>query len=173
MDNIELFALILAILLALAQILNILVDINFIGWVIYISWIGTIDNIAVSIVIMIGACSRFPASRYNNCKWLLVTGDIISFFVLIMFIVILGLFTYPKLINLILITPLIVLVDKIQKKLMLDGNMQVVNPMVVQPNNVQQVGTPMVAQNVYQPTYPNPQPGYDPNLYQPPATNLV
>ena len=56
---------------------------------------------------------------------------------------------------------------------MLNENMQVANPMVVQPNNIQQVGTPMVAQSVYQPTYAYPQPGYDPNLYQPPATNPV
>ena len=160
MDTIELLALIFAILLALTTIPNIVIDINYIGWAIYLSWVATIENLVASIFIMIGACKPLSYTNYNTCKYLLIFGDVIAFFVMIIFIAVLNALHWAKILNMVIITPLIVFVNIIQKKIA--QNQPMLNPMVVQPGYAQPAAAPLVGQNA---PYPNTYQAQSPSPY--------
>ena len=158
MDAFEILALIFAILVCLATIPNILVIIGFYGWVIYLAWIATIEDIISSIIIMVGACTTLSAGSYKVCMSLLIFGDVVALINIIAFELYLRIFNWPQLLDILFITPLIIFADNIRKKRM---NMPMIAPVVG-------YGTPMVVQNApYQPGYV--QTSNVPNAYQPPS----
>ena len=158
MDAFEILALIFAILVCLATIPNILVIIGFYGWVIYLAWLAIGEEIISTIIIMVGACTPLSAKTYNFCMILLIFGDIVALINIIAFELILRIFNWPQLLDILFITPLIIFADKIRKKRM---NMPMIAPVVG-------YGTPMVVQNApYQPGYVPT--SNVPNAYQPPS----
>ena len=152
MDAFEILALIFAILVCLATIPNILVILGFYGWVIYLAWLATIEDIVSSIIIMVGACTTLSAGTYKVCMSLLIFGDVVALINIIAFELYLRIFNWPQLLDILFITPLI------RKKRM---NMPMIAPVVG-------YGTPMVVQNApYQPGYVPT--SNVPNAYQPPS----
>jgi len=147
MDTCEILALIFAILLCLSTIPNILTDIAILLWSTYLAWLVTVANLAVSIIVMVGSCRPLSANVYKTCMILLIIADVISLLDMIVFLIY-YLFLWAKLVNILIITPLIIFIENIRKKREMTP---IVNPVVA-------VGNPLVVQNS---PYPNNyQPGY-------------
>ena len=163
MDAFEILSLIFAIILCLLTVLNILFNSPYNSLILYLDRTAIIDNLAVSIIIMAGACVRLSAGIYKACMILLIITDALSFIYMILFLILYYYF-WVKLINLFIITPLIIFIDKIRKK---REKMSTINREIA-------VGSTIVAQNAPLPN--NNQPGYiqiqTPNVsntYQPPS----
>ena len=156
MDAFEICALIFSILLCILTIPNVYLDIvlgysynydydyyyryhykyHFYNHIFYLDRAAIIDNLAVSIVIMVGACLRLSAGLYKTFMIILIVTDVISFLYMILFLIS-GYFNWVKFVNLLIITPLIIFIDKIRKK---RGKMSMINPEIA-------AGSPIVAQN--------------------------
>ena len=163
MDAFEICALIFAILLCLLTAPNILFYSPESLSEFYLDPAATVDNLAVSIAIMVGTCRRLSAGFYKVCMIILIITDALSFIYMILFLILYYYF-WVKLLNLFIITPLIIFIDKIRKK---REKMSTINPEIA-------VGSTIVAQNAPLPN--NNQPGYiqiqTPNVsntYQPPS----
>ncbi len=85
---------------------------------------------------MVGACLRLSAGLYKTFMIILIVTDVISFLYMILFLIS-GYFNWVKFVNLLIITPLIIFIDKIRKK---RGKMSMINPEIA-------AGSPIVAQN--------------------------
>ena len=116
MSTNQIVILILSIFLIIAVILNILVDISFIGWAIYLSWICTVVLLSISIVLFIGLCKRFPPKTYNSLKYTLISIDFASLIIFIIFLAN-GLLNWAKIISILVITPLIIFIHLYSKEL--------------------------------------------------------
>ncbi len=108
MNGLEIAMIILASFTLVGQILNIIVDINWVGWVMAFSWIATIINIAISILLIVAAATRMSKTSFIVS---LVFYYISDFFTLLVFIIFIlsNLLNWAKLVNFLLITPIIVL----------------------------------------------------------------
>ena len=161
MEGCDIFALVLAILLCIDLIPNAIFDLRYYGWALYLAWIARVENLVVSIFIMIGSCRPFTAGSYRVFMVLLIFSDLIAILNLIVITQKFE-FNWPKLIDIFIITPLIICCGFIAKK---RANAPIVAPIVG-------YGTPMVVQNApypnnYQPGYI--QPSVPVNTYQPPS----
>ena len=108
MNGLEIAMIILASFTLVGQILNIIVDINWVGWVMAFSWIATIINIAISILLIVAAATRMSKTSFIVS---LVFYYISDFFTLLVFIIFIlsNLLNWAKLVNFLLISPIIVL----------------------------------------------------------------
>ena len=170
MDAFEICALIFAILLCILTIPNVYLDIalgysynydydyyyyryhykyHYYNHIFYLDRAAIIDNLAVSIVIMVGACCRLSAGIYKVCMIILIITDGISFVFMLSIYRRHLIFNLVKLINIAIITPLIIFIDKIRKK---RETMPTINQVI-------DVSSPIVAQN----------PALANNAYQPPS----
>ena len=177
MDTFVLLALIFAILLSLTTIPNIILDVNYIGWSVYLAWVATVENLVVSIFIMVGTCRPLSASDYKTCMILLIFGDVIALFDIIVFAAALKEFNWAKLINIIIITPLVIFVNILQKK---HANMSTDEPI---EHKIPSAPTSITPKQVQNPTDNNYQPiqttgaiidasnENSSNDYQPPNSN--
>ena len=109
MNGLQIAMIILASLVLVGQILNIIVDINFVGWVLGFAWIATIMNLSISITLIIIAARNMSTSSYRVVLIFYYISDFFTLFTFIMFLVS-GYFNWAKLVNFLLITPLIVVV---------------------------------------------------------------
>ena len=124
MDAFEICALIFAILICLSILLNFLVYLPIYDvfrrslHVLYLYSAATTDNLAVSIVIMVGACLRLSSGIYKACMIVLIITDVIFFlyFIICLFLSRLHYFDWVDFIKIAIITPLIIFIDKIKKK---------------------------------------------------------
>ena len=116
MDAFEICALIFAILLCLLTAPNILFSYSESIAELYLNPASIIDNLAVSIVIMVGACCRLSAGIYKVCMIILIITDGISFVFMLSIYRRSLISNLVKLINIAIITPLIIFIDKIKKK---------------------------------------------------------
>ena len=148
MDAFEILSLIFAIILCLLTVLNILFNSPYNVLILDLDRTAIIDNLAVSIVIMVGACFRLSAGLYKTFMIILIVTDVLSFLHMILFLILYHYF-WVKLINLFIITPLIIFIDKIRKK---RETMPTINQVI-------DVSSPIVAQN----------PALANNAYQPPS----
>ena len=161
MDAFEILSLIFAIILCLLTVLNILFNSPYNSLILYLDRTAIIDNLAVSIIIMTGACVRLSAGIYKACMILLIITDALSFIYMILFLILYYYF-WVKLINLFIITPLIIFIDKIRKKREMT---QTINPGIA-------IGSPIVSQNSLLPNNyqsGNVQTSDVSNAYQPPS----
>ena len=115
MNSLQIAILVLAILLILSTGFNIYAELPFSGWGIIISYVGNGINVVTSITLLIGVFRNLGKSFYKIPLIFLYVGDIISLFVFIVFIVI-YILNYPKIINMVIITALIVIVHICLKK---------------------------------------------------------
>ena len=130
METKRLITLILAILLIGGTILNIVSALGFIAVAVYWSWICSVLNIFISIVIIISIFKELSIKWYNTMKFSLAFSDCST--VLIFFIFIgNGYFNYAKLINILIMTPLVVLVHFIMKEKF--QNSDIATPIANQP----------------------------------------
>ena len=158
MNSWQIAILVLSIVLLVGQILNIIVDISFTGWAIFISWFCTGLNIGTSITLLVAAVRNNGYLYYRNSLIFLYISDILSLVVFIIFIIH-GLLNWAKIVNIIILTAFIVVVHLHMNQLFLNYNY---SPNVPQMQYQQM----SYQQNQYQPGYtPNVQP---PNYYQPP-----
>ena len=116
MSTNQVVILILSVFLIIAVILNIIVDIYFIGWAIYLSWICTLIMFSFSIILFIGLCKRIPQKTYNSLKYTLIAIDILSLLIMIIFIAN-GLLNWAKIVSILVITPLIIFIHLYTKEL--------------------------------------------------------
>ena len=130
MERKKLIALILSILLIIGTVLNIIVDLGFIGWAIYWSWICTCLNIFISIVIIISVFKDLSLKWYNIMKFILTFSDVSSLFILFIFIAN-GYFNYAKIILIFILSPLLLVVHFIMKEML--PNSDIATPIANQP----------------------------------------
>ena len=151
MDAFEICALIFAILLCLLTAPNILfsysVPYSESIAELYLNPASIIDNLAVSIVIMVGACCRLSAGIYKVCMIILIITDGISFVFMLSIYRRHLIFNLVKLINIAIITPLIIFIDKIRKKREM---IPTINQVIDVSSSIG-VQNPAVAINAYQP----------------------
>ena len=113
----KLIALILSILLIIGTILNIINDLNFsilalIIWSLILSCL----NLFASVVIIISLFKDLSIKWYTTIISILSASDLIA--LLLLFIMLIAeYFDYVKLINIIIITPLIVVIHFIMKEM--------------------------------------------------------
>ncbi len=107
MNGLQLAMIILAAFVLAGQILNIIFDISWVGWVMAFSWIATGINLGISITLIIAVAKGMSAMSFKVSLIFYYISDVFTLFVFIMFIVS-HLFNWAKLINFLLITPLIV-----------------------------------------------------------------
>ena len=146
MDAFEICALIFAILLCLLTAPNILFYSPEHLAAIYLDPAATVDNLTVSIVIMVGACRRLNAGFYKVCMIILIITDALSFFFVLSFRYF-NIFNLVKLINIAIITPLIIFIDKIRKK---RETMPTINQ-IIDVSSSTGAQNPPLAINAYQP----------------------
>ena len=130
MERKKLIALILSILLIIGTVLNIIVDLGFIGWAIYWSWICTCLNIFISILIIISVFKDLSLKWYNIMKFILTFSDVSSLFILFIFIAN-GYFNYAKIILIFILSPLLLVVHFIMKEML--PNSDIATPIANQP----------------------------------------
>ena len=130
MEKKKLIALILSILLIIGTILNIISDLGFIGWAIYWSWICTCLNIFISIVIIISVFKELSIKWYNIMKFILTFSDVSTLFILFIFVAN-GYFNYAKIINILILSPLLIVVHFIMKEML--PNSDIATPIANQP----------------------------------------
>ena len=165
MDIFEILALIFAILLCLSVVVDVVLDVLYDArydiWDFYLIGPSIVDNLAVSIIIMVGACRRLTSGLYKACMIVLIVTDVI-FLLLMIFYSIMVSFPWFSLIDLAIITPLIIFIDKIRKKREMT---QTINPGIA-------IGSPIVSQNSLLPNNyqsGNVQTSDVSNAYQPPS----
>ena len=66
MNGLQIAMIILASLVLVGQILNIIVDILFVGWVLAFAWIATCMNIGISITLIVVVARNMSASSYSG-----------------------------------------------------------------------------------------------------------
>ena len=146
MDAFEICALIFAILLCLLTAPNIFFYSPESLSEFYLDPAATVDNLAVSIAIMVGTCRRLSAGFYKVCMIILIITDALSFFFALSFFRI-YVFNLVKLINIAIITPLIIFIDKIRKK---RETMSTINQVIDVSSSIGAQNPPL-AINAYQP----------------------
>ena len=150
MDVFEILALIFAILLCLSVVVDVVLDVLYDArydiWDFYLTGPSIVDNLAVSIIIMVGACRRLTSGLYKACMIVLIVTDVI-FLLLMIFYSIMVSFPWFSLIDLAIITPLIIFIDKIRKKREM---MPTINQVIDVSSSIG-VQNPAVAINAYQP----------------------
>ena len=109
MNGLQIAMIILASFVLVGQILNIIVDILFVGWVLAFAWIATCMNIGISITLIVVVARNMSASSYRVALIFYYITDFLTLFTFIMFLVS-GYFNWAKLVNFLLITPIIVVV---------------------------------------------------------------
>ena len=132
-------------LLIVAVILNILVDINFYGWALVISWICTIGMLTMAILIFVGLGKALPPNHYTSIFTVLIVIDILQLFVFIIF-EINYLFNWAKIVSIAVITPLIVSVHLYKNELQNSSDM---NSLLNSPHQQTQNQTPYQTSNQY------------------------
>ena len=106
MKALEIANLVLAILLIGATGYNIYVDVNFYGWVIYLSWVSSILNLMISIWILIIVIRKLSKQYYIIPFRLLCSSDFFSVFVFVMFMIY-SLVNYAKIISIVITSVMI------------------------------------------------------------------
>ena len=148
MNNWQITILVFSILLYVGQILNIIVDINFIGWAIVISWFTTGLNVGAATTFLVGICRNDGYFFFRNTVIFLYITDVFSLFVFIIFIIN-RLLNWAKIVNIIIITAFIVVVHLYMKQLPPMGNY---GPSVDQ-QQYQQMNYQVQPANYQQPQY--------------------
>ena len=158
MNNWQITILVFSILLLLGQILNIIVDIGFIGWAIVISWFTTGLNVGAATTFLVGICRNDGYFFFRNTVIFLYITDVFSLFVFIIFIIN-RLLNWAKIVNIIIITAFIVVVHLYMKQLPPMGNygpsvdqQQYQQMNQVQPANYQQPQYQIVGETVPPPS---------------------
>ena len=107
MNGLQVALIVLGALVLAGQILNIIADIGWAGWVMAFSWIATGINLGISITLIIAVARGMSPMSFKVSLIFYYISDVFTLFVFIMFITS-GLFNWAKLVNFLLITPLIV-----------------------------------------------------------------
>ena len=164
MNSKQIAIIILSSLLIISCILNVLSDIGFIGWAVYWSWICTIANLIVAIIFLVGICKQFGSKTYNHLEGELIFTDISRLFIFILFLIS-GWINWAKIVDILILTPLIIFVHQYQKELL--ANEGLVQP----PPNVVPMTAPYQAPMTapYQPAETAPYQAPMTAPYQPPS----
>ena len=175
METFQVLALIFSVFLMLCIIPCIIVDILFVGWAVFLSWISTLLNLVCSIGIIVGACQNYTSASYNKLKKLLFVSGSLALLVIVIFFIY-GYFNWPKILTIVFTIPLIFFLNKLEEKA--PSIIPINNPAIPQPIYAQPASTPMVSQPYVQPatttivsqTYIQPvnPPMQAQNVYQPP-----
>ena len=157
---------ILSILLIISCILNIIVDLAFIGWAIYWSWVCTIANLIIAIIFLVGICKQFQSKTYNRLLGELIFTDISRLFIFIIFLIY-GWINWAKIIDILILTPLLIFAHSYQKELAVNERPLIVAPVEQAPTTAPyQVPIPVVT---YQPPQTAPYQTPETAPYQNPA----
>ena len=118
METFQVLALIFSVFLMLCIIPCIIVDILFVGWAVFLSWISTLLNLVCSIGIIVGACQNYTSASYNKLKKLLFVSGSLALLVIVIFFIC-GYFNWPKILTIVFTIPLIFFLNKRKKLLQL------------------------------------------------------
>ena len=122
MNRFQIALLVFASLVLAGQVLNIIFDYRYTGWILAFSWISTIINFFVSLTVIYAIARIKEVAPLKISLIFYYITDLFTLFAFIMFIKA-GIFNYPKLVNFLIITPLIVVLNIYVYKLSsLDSN---------------------------------------------------
>ena len=110
MNRYQIALLVLASLVLAGQSLNIILDIRYLGWILAFAWCATIINILVSLTVIYAIARNLEVAPLKISLIFYYITDLFTLFAFIIF-QINGIFNYPKLVNFLIITPLIIVLN--------------------------------------------------------------
>lgn len=178
MNNWQIAILVFSILLLVITVVNLVFDIFYTGWVIYISWFDNVLCLATGIMLICALRFHLEIKFYITSLIFLYISDVIAILVFVLCFIH-DFLNIVKIIVIIMLTPLVVIVQILVNRFsvlnlpLLNTSKQSYQPAIYQPGiyqpqfQYQQENDPNIEPANYQPeNIPTTQPNYQPPQYQ-------